>query len=159
WLWEVPSGRPLGVLHGHADFVQAVAFAPAGRELASCDLEGTLEVWDWRSSFPIVFAGHAGLVGRVWFRRDRRRVITAPISHEVGGETTKGWDPSTGEPDPALTGIDPSKLADEFLRPTAFPMDWSPPPAVTGSGGKLIVRISLAGRWAGRPMADRRVIN
>jgi WD40 repeat protein len=57
-LWEVPSGRPIGVLHGHADFVQAVAFAPDGRELASGGLEGTMKVWDRRSSFPIVFDRH-----------------------------------------------------------------------------------------------------
>src|SRR5262249_20485183 len=116
-LWEVPSGRPLGVLHGHSDFVQAVAFAPDGRELASGGLEGTLKVWDRRSSFPVVFGGHTGLVGRLWYRRDGRRVITAPMA----GETTMGWDPSTGELDPALTGIVPSKLGDQYLPPTVFP--------------------------------------
>jgi eukaryotic-like serine/threonine-protein kinase len=152
-LWEVPSGRPLGVLHSHSDFVQAVAFAPDGRELASGGLEGTMKVWDRRSSFPVVFGGHTGWVGRLWYRRDGRRVVTAPMAHQVAGETTKGWDPSTGEPDPALTGIDPDKLGDEYLPPTVFPPDYGPPRAVTSPDGKLIVRV-----WAGaveRPMADR----
>ena len=152
-LWEVPSGRPLGVLHGHTDFVQAVAFAPDGRELASGGLEGTMKVWDRRSSLPVVFGGHTGWVGRLWYRRDGRRVVTAPMAHQVAGETTKGWDPSTGEPDPTLTGIDPDKLGDEYLPPTVFPPDYGPPRAVTSPDGKLIVRV-----WAGaveRPMADR----
>jgi WD40 repeat protein/serine/threonine protein kinase len=152
-LWEVPSGRPLGVLHGHSDFVQAVAFAPDGRELASGGLEGTLKVWDRRSSFPVVFDGHTGWVGRVWYRRDGRRVITAAIAHQVAGETTKGWDPSTGELDPALTGIDPSELGDEYLPPSEFPANFGPPRAATSPDGKLIARV-----WAGsvdRPMADR----
>ena len=96
-LWEVPTGRPIGVFHGHTDFVQAVAFAPDGRELASGGLEGTMKVWDRRTSLPVVFEGHTGWVGRVWYRRDGRRVVTAPIGYEVPGETTKGWDPSTGE--------------------------------------------------------------
>jgi WD40 repeat protein/serine/threonine protein kinase len=153
-LWEVPSGRLIGVLHGHADFVQAVAFAPDGRELASGGLEGTLKVWNRRSSFPVVFAGHTGLVGRVWYRRDGRRVLTAPLAHAVAGETTKGWDPSTGKVDPALTGIDSGKLGDGYLPPTVFPPDWSPPPAVTSPDGQLIVRIPPGDR-GGRPAADR----
>ncbi len=99
-LWDVPSGRPLGVLHSHSDFVQAVAFAPDGRELASGGLEGTMKVWDRRTSFPVVFGGHTGWVGRLWYRRDGRRVVTAPMAYQVAGETTKGWDPSTGELDP-----------------------------------------------------------
>ena len=126
-LWEVPSGRPVGVLHGHTDFVQAVAFAPDGRELASGGMEGTLKVWDRRSSFPIVFDGHTGWVGRLWYRRDGRRVVTAPIAHQVAGETTKSWDPSTGELDPALTAIAPSKLRDEYLPPIEFPANFGPP--------------------------------
>jgi WD40 repeat protein/serine/threonine protein kinase/tetratricopeptide (TPR) repeat protein len=152
-LWEVPSGRPLGVLHGHSDFVQVVAFSPDGGVLASGGLEGTMKVWDRRSSFPVVFDGHTGWVGRVWYRRDGRRVVTAPFAHQVAGESTKGWDPSTGESDPALTGIDPDKLGDEYLPPAVFPPDYGPPRAVTSPDGKLIIRV-----WAGaveRPMADR----
>jgi tetratricopeptide (TPR) repeat protein len=116
-------------------------------------MEGTMKVWNRRSSVPIVFDEHTGWVGRLWYRRDGRRVITAPIAHQLAGETTKGWDPSTGELDPALTGTDPSKLGDEYLPPTEFPANYGPPRAVTSPDGKLIARV-----WAGsvdRPMADR----
>ena len=152
-LWEVPSGRPIGVFHGHSDFVQAVAFAPDGRELVSGGLEGTMKIWDRRSSVPVVFGEHTGWVGRLWYRRDGRRVITAPIAHQAAGETTKGWDPSTGESDPALTGIEPGKLGDDYLPPIEFPSNYGPPPPVMSPDGRRIVRV-----WAGsvdRPMADR----
>src|SRR5262249_2174128 len=142
-LWEVPSGRLLGVLHGHSDFVQAVAFAPDGHELASGGLEGTMKVWDRRSSLPVVFEGHTGWVGRLWYRRDGRRVVTAAVgSFMVPGETTKGWDPDTGEPDPTLTGVDPANLRDEYLSPSEFPF-WVPPPPVTSPDGKLLARALL----------------
>jgi Flp pilus assembly protein TadD len=132
--------------------VQAVSIAPDGRELASGGLEGTMKVWDRRTSPPVVFEGHTGWVGRLWYRRDGRRVVTAAIGYQVAGETTKGWDPGTGEPDPTLTGIDPGKLGDEYLPPSSFP-SWVPPRPVTSPDGKLIARV-----WdgaGGTPMANR----
>ena len=152
-LWEVPSGRPLGVLHSHSDFVQAVAFAPDGRELASGGLEGTMKVWDRRTSFPVVFGGHTGWVGRLWYRRDGRRVVTAPMAHQVAGETTKGWDPSTGELGPRADRHRPRQARGRIPSAHRVPPDYGPPRAVTSPDGKLIVRV-----WAGaveRPMADR----
>jgi WD40 repeat protein/serine/threonine protein kinase/Flp pilus assembly protein TadD len=148
-LWEVPTGRPIGVFHGHTDFVQAVAFAPDGRELASGGLEGTMNVWGRRTSLPVVFDGHTGWVGRLWYRRDGRRVVTAPIGYQVKGETTKGWDPSTGELDPTLTGVVPDLLGDEYLPPSSFSFQVAPPPA-TSPDGTRVARV-----WGGTAMADR----
>ena len=97
-LWEVPTGRPIGVFHGHTDFVQAVAFAPDGRELASGGLEGTMKVWDRRASLPVVFDG-AYRHGSAACGIGATGVVSssAAIGYQVPGETTKGWDPSTGE--------------------------------------------------------------
>jgi WD40 repeat protein len=138
-LWEVPSGRPIGVFHGHTDFVQALAFAPDGRELASGGLEGTVKVWDLRTSLPVVFDGHTGWVGRLWCRRDGRRVVSVSTVGQVP-ETTKGWDPSTGEPDPTLTGIDPDKHGDEYLQGHSYKYG-EPPHSVTSPDGKLRARV------------------
>ncbi len=151
-LWEVPTGRPIGVLHGHTDFVQAVAFAPDGRELASGGLEGTLKVWGRRTSTPVVFEGHTGWVSGVWYRRDGRRVVTIATGYQVPGETTKGWDPGTGEQDPTLTGVDPRKFGDEYLPPSSFPGFVSPRP-VTSPDGRLIA--SVWGGAGGGPMDTR----
>jgi tetratricopeptide (TPR) repeat protein len=131
--------------------VQAVAFAPDGGELASGGLEGTMKVWNRRTSLPIVFAGHTGWVVRVCFRRDGRRVISLSNGY-TSPDTTKGWDPRTGELDPALSGIDPDKHGDEYLPPSSFPNS-VPPQPVTSPDGKRIAR-PLAGA-GGVPMPDR----
>jgi len=149
-LWEVPSGRPIGVFHGHADFVQAVAFAPNGRELASGGLDGTMKVWDRRSAHPVVFDQHTGWVMRLAFRRDGRRIVSEAGPYRVEGETTKGWDPITGVLDPALTGIVPDKLGDEYLPAASSSV---PPLPVTSPDGTRLARV-----WAnseGAPTPDR----
>jgi WD40 repeat protein len=139
-LWEVPTGRQLGVFHGHTDFVQAVAFAPDGRELASGGLDGTMKVWDRRTSLPVVFDQHTGWVLSLAFRRDGRRVVSEAGAFRAKGETTKGWDPVTGVLDPALTGILPDKLGDEYRPPASFPVSGTPQP-VTSPDGKLLARV------------------
>jgi WD40 repeat protein/class 3 adenylate cyclase len=138
-LWEVPTGRLIGGLHGHTDFVQAVAFAPDGRELASGGLEGSLKIWDRRTSLPVVIAGHHMAVTGLWYRRDGRRVVSlwSPAS---GPAIPKGWDPETGELDPALTGIDRTRLGDEYL-PYAVPLTPGiPSPAAISPDGRLLAR-------------------
>ncbi len=139
-LWEVPTGRPIGVFHGHTDFVQAVAFAPDGRELASAHLEGTMKVWGRRTSPPVVFEGHTGWVGGVWYRRDGRRVVTAAFAYQVPGETTKGWDPVTGETGPDADWHRPSQARGRILPPSSFPGFVSPRP-VNSPDGKVIARV------------------
>jgi hypothetical protein len=52
-------------------------------------------------------------MGGIWYRRDGCRLVI-PSSHP-GGAINKGWEPSTGKLDPSLTGIDRSKLQDEYL--------------------------------------------
>jgi WD40 repeat protein len=151
-LWQVPTGRRLGAFHGHPEFVQAVAFAPDGRELASGGLEGTVKVWDRRTSLPVVFEEHTGWVGRLWYRRDGRRVVSAAVGHHDPADTTKGWDPSTGEADPTLTGIDPDAHGDEYLSLSSHRFgDLSQ--STTSPDGKLvarIIRVSTAFRAGGR---------
>ena len=149
-LWEVPTGRPIGVFHGHTDFVQAVAFAPDGGELASGGLEGTMKVWGRRTSPPVVFEGHTGWINRLWYRRDGRRVVTEAFAYQVAGETTKGWDPGTGEPDPTLTGVDPGKLGDEYLPHFSQGL---PPRPVASPDGNVIARVLVGA--GGASMTDR----
>jgi tetratricopeptide (TPR) repeat protein len=140
------------VFHGHTDFVQAVAFSPDGREVASGGLEGTLKLWDRQTSLPVVFDRHTGWVVRLAFRRDGRRVISEAGPFKTAGETTLGWDPETGDLDPALTRVAPEARRDEYLPSSVFPF-WVAPPPVTSPDGKLVVRA-----WdgaGGLPSADR----
>jgi WD40 repeat protein len=137
-LWDVPSGRRLGVLHGHTEFVQAVAFTPDGREVASGGNDGMLKLWDRRTSLPVVIEGIGpGAVG-LWYRRDGRRLV---ISASTQGQVVRnGWNPSTGESDPTLTGFDRSRLQDEYL---PYPVQISarvPIPTATSPDAKLLTR-------------------
>jgi WD40 repeat protein len=139
-LWEVPSGRRLGVFHGHTDFVQAVAFNPDGRELASGSLEGTLKIWDRRTSLPVILEGMLTKVVGLRYRRDGRRIVLFHASPVRGQEISKGWDPSTGELDPTLTGIDRAKLGDEYVA-CSVPILGGPPPSATSPDARLQARV------------------
>jgi tetratricopeptide (TPR) repeat protein len=112
-LWEVPSGRPLGAFHGHTDVVWAVAFRPDGREVGTGSLDGSIRFWDLQTSRPVVVE-HSGWVDRLAFRRDGLRVLSEPADW-MGSKATKGWNPLTGELDPALSGTAFVKLPAEFV--------------------------------------------
>src|SRR5262245_1141058 len=48
-LWEVPSGKPRGILRGHREQVGLLAFSPDGRQLVSTDelsSRGEVRLWD-----------------------------------------------------------------------------------------------------------------
>src|SRR5262249_35728940 len=68
------------------------------------------------------------------------------------GETTKGWDPDTGEPDPTLTGVVPAELVDDYFAPSEFPF-WVPPPPATSPDGRLLARALLGA--GGLPQHNR----
>jgi WD40 repeat protein/serine/threonine protein kinase len=140
-LWEIPSGRLIAVFHGHTYFVQTVAFAPDGRELASGGLEGTMKVWDRRKSLPVVIEGFTTRHRSVWYRRDGGRIVFSMLSPDRSHEITQGWDPSTGEADPTLTGIAPAKLREDYIG-TLIP-DWPgvPPASATSPDGRYHARV------------------
>jgi WD40 repeat protein/Flp pilus assembly protein TadD len=119
-LWEVPSGRLAATFHGHTDFVQAVAFRPDGRDIATGGADGAVKVWNLRTSRPVIFDGHTGWVERVAFRRDGRRVLSEAGKYRRDGETTWGWDPLSGESDPALAGVALDDPRSGFLPGSAF---------------------------------------
>jgi WD40 repeat protein len=129
------------VFHGHTYFVQAVVFAPDGRELASGGLEGTLKVWDRRKSLPVVIEGFTTKQKSLWYRRDGRRIVFSMLSPDGGQEITKGWDPSTGELDPTLTGIDAAKLSNDYVGSVIPDRPGIPTPSATSPDGRYRARV------------------
>ena len=45
-LWDANSGEPRGQLTNHTDSVNALAFTPDGRQLASASGDGTIRIWN-----------------------------------------------------------------------------------------------------------------
>ena len=113
-LWEVPAGRPVAAFHGHTDFVLCAAFRPGGLEVGTGSLDGSARFWDLRRSRPVIVE-HSGWVQRLAFRRDGLRVVTETGLLGTEAETTRGWDPSTGEIDPTLAGVSFPNLPAGFV--------------------------------------------
>ena len=141
-LWEVATGRELARFHGHTAFLQAVAFHPDGRQIATGGVDGTVKIWDLGKSRPVVFGGHTGWVSRVAFRRDGRRVASGTEvirSRPTGDETFKVWNPADGEEDPSYAGV--GKFAD--LRPDFGPGGKQFDRTVTSPDGRRIATDAL----------------
>jgi WD40 repeat protein len=47
-LFETDTGRPLGTLEGHEDYVQAIAISGDGRLLASGGRDRSIRLWSIR---------------------------------------------------------------------------------------------------------------
>ncbi len=74
-IWELETGREVGVISGHRKKVNAAAFSSDGARVATED--GTARVWDAVSGHEIAcMAGHRFWVKSVAFSPDGERIAT-----------------------------------------------------------------------------------
>ncbi len=98
-LWEIRSGElyligdRLEAFTEHTDWVNAVAFSPDGKTLASCSQDKTIQLWDVESFKHLrTFTGHEDGVNAIVFSPDGKTLASGSIDG-----TILLWDYNIGE--------------------------------------------------------------
>ena len=90
-LWDVASGKSIGLLRGHDAPTGSIIFSPNGRTLAAANALGVITVWNTESASELYsIQAHNGEIHSVAFSPDGLRLASAGNDH-----TVRLWDLAT----------------------------------------------------------------
>lgn len=88
----VPPSVLSKTLDGHKDWVQALSFAPDGKQLASAGNDRVVRIWDVASGEPVAtLSGHRYPVNALAYAPDGRRLVSASTDGDM-----RVWDRASG---------------------------------------------------------------
>jgi tetratricopeptide (TPR) repeat protein/WD40 repeat protein len=136
YLIDLADGRLRRLLAGHPLAVDALAFSPDGKRLASGGAEGVVLVWDVASGqVHLTLRGHTGRIYGLAFSPDGRRLVSGGY-----GQGARIWGVASGRVEAVLGGPVRPDLIGTLVPPvgglTVLPagLPW-PAVALYGQGG------------------------
>lgn len=111
WLASIDTGKPLGELKGHTEWVEGLAFSSDGELLASAGADRIIRVWNVAEQKQIRrFHGHRDEVWRVSFLPDDKTLVSGGK-----GGSVRLWSRTATNSSPGHT-----VLRERILSPPAF---------------------------------------
>jgi WD40 repeat protein len=99
-IYDFRTGKLVGLLSGHANVIESLAFSPNGASLASASLDGSIRLWDMAErKFIRSLEGFSTPVFGVGFTADGTRVVGAGAAAVL-----RLWDAATGELTATMSG-------------------------------------------------------
>lgn len=95
-----PPGTTLYTYHGHSDIVEAAAWSPDSKRIATASKDKTVQVWNASDGSNVVtYTGHTNIVDAVSWSPDGKRIVSAALD-----KTVRVWNAADGSDIIVYTG-------------------------------------------------------